>query len=254
MRVDDLDDRTHADIAARQLDDLAAIGLTWDEPARVADAASTPLRRRRRGARRTRAAVRMLLQQKGYPAGTARTARAAGRLSRNMPRPDRRRARDAGATRPAGRPRCGCAPTRSPTRFTICCTANTPESSTTSWSAAATAWPPTTSPSSSTMRHRASTRWCAATTCWRRRRARRTSRTCWATRSRRTRTSRWCSTRTGRGWPNATAPSRSPRSACQRALAQIAESLGWQASSLDEMLAQFDPAKLPRATVDLPPL
>ena len=33
MRVDDLDDRTHADIAARQLDDLAAIGLTWDGPA-----------------------------------------------------------------------------------------------------------------------------------------------------------------------------------------------------------------------------
>ena len=33
MRVDDLDDRTHTDIATRQLDDLAAIGLTWDEPA-----------------------------------------------------------------------------------------------------------------------------------------------------------------------------------------------------------------------------
>ncbi len=33
LRVDDLDDRTNADIAARQLDDLAAIGLTWDEPA-----------------------------------------------------------------------------------------------------------------------------------------------------------------------------------------------------------------------------
>jgi glutamyl-tRNA synthetase len=32
----------------------------------------------------------------------------------------------------------------------------------------------------------------------------------------------------------------------ERALAQIAESLGWQASSLDQMLAQFDPAKLPR--------
>jgi glutamyl-tRNA synthetase len=32
MRVDDLDDRTHTDIAHRQLDDLAAIGLTWDEP------------------------------------------------------------------------------------------------------------------------------------------------------------------------------------------------------------------------------
>ncbi len=33
MRVDDLDDRTYTDIASRQLDDLAAIGLTWDEPA-----------------------------------------------------------------------------------------------------------------------------------------------------------------------------------------------------------------------------
>ncbi len=32
MRVDDLDDRTHTDIATRQLDDLAAIGLTWDGP------------------------------------------------------------------------------------------------------------------------------------------------------------------------------------------------------------------------------
>jgi glutamyl-tRNA synthetase len=30
MRVEDLDDRTNADIAARQLDDLAALGLTWD--------------------------------------------------------------------------------------------------------------------------------------------------------------------------------------------------------------------------------
>jgi len=33
MRVDDLDDRTHTDIADRQLGDLAALGLTWDEPA-----------------------------------------------------------------------------------------------------------------------------------------------------------------------------------------------------------------------------
>jgi glutamyl-tRNA synthetase len=30
VRVDDLDDRTHTDIAHRQLADLAAIGLTWD--------------------------------------------------------------------------------------------------------------------------------------------------------------------------------------------------------------------------------
>ncbi|HEX3289576.1 MAG TPA: tRNA glutamyl-Q(34) synthetase GluQRS [Mycobacterium sp.] len=33
MRVDDLDDRTHTEIAMRQLGDLEAIGLTWDEPA-----------------------------------------------------------------------------------------------------------------------------------------------------------------------------------------------------------------------------
>ncbi len=33
MRVEDLDERTYTDIANRQLDDLAAIGLTWDEPA-----------------------------------------------------------------------------------------------------------------------------------------------------------------------------------------------------------------------------
>ncbi len=33
MRVEDLDDRTRPDIGERQLRDLAAIGLTWDEPA-----------------------------------------------------------------------------------------------------------------------------------------------------------------------------------------------------------------------------
>jgi len=32
IRVDDLDDRTRADIGTRQVADLAAIGLTWDEP------------------------------------------------------------------------------------------------------------------------------------------------------------------------------------------------------------------------------
>ena len=30
MRIEDLDDRTHADVANRQLDDLAALGLTWE--------------------------------------------------------------------------------------------------------------------------------------------------------------------------------------------------------------------------------
>lgn len=33
MRVEDLDDRTHDDIAERQLADLAALGITWDGPA-----------------------------------------------------------------------------------------------------------------------------------------------------------------------------------------------------------------------------
>lgn len=32
VRVEDLDDRTFADVAQRQLDDLASVGLTWDEP------------------------------------------------------------------------------------------------------------------------------------------------------------------------------------------------------------------------------
>ena len=32
VRVEDLDDRTFADVAQRQLADLAAVGLTWDEP------------------------------------------------------------------------------------------------------------------------------------------------------------------------------------------------------------------------------
>lgn len=34
MRVEDLDDRTHDEVAQRQLDDLAAIGVTWDEEPR----------------------------------------------------------------------------------------------------------------------------------------------------------------------------------------------------------------------------
>lgn len=32
IRVEDLDDRTHDDVGSRQLADLAAIGVTWDEP------------------------------------------------------------------------------------------------------------------------------------------------------------------------------------------------------------------------------
>ncbi|MEE9243197.1 MAG: tRNA glutamyl-Q(34) synthetase GluQRS [Mycobacterium sp.] len=33
IRVEDLDDRTHVGIAERQLEDLTALGLSWDEPA-----------------------------------------------------------------------------------------------------------------------------------------------------------------------------------------------------------------------------
>lgn len=32
LRVEDLDDRTFSDVGARQVEDLAAIGVTWDEP------------------------------------------------------------------------------------------------------------------------------------------------------------------------------------------------------------------------------
>ncbi|MCV7285292.1 tRNA glutamyl-Q(34) synthetase GluQRS [Mycolicibacterium wolinskyi] len=32
LRVEDLDDRTFTDVGARQVEDLAAIGVTWDEP------------------------------------------------------------------------------------------------------------------------------------------------------------------------------------------------------------------------------
>ena len=106
--------------------------------------------------------------------------------------------------------------------------------------------PPTTSPSSSTTQPRASTRSCAATTCCRRRPGRRTSPRLLGHRSRRTRMSPWCSTRTGRGWPNATAPSRWPRSACSARWHRSPNPLAGRRRAPTEMLAQFDPAKLPR--------
>ncbi len=102
MRVEDLDDRTHTDIA-----DAPARRSRGDRPdlgraGRVADRASAALRRRRRRTGRPRAAVRMLLQQKGYRAGAARAARAAGCLSGHLPGSDRRRTR--GPAPETGRP------------------------------------------------------------------------------------------------------------------------------------------------------
>ncbi len=212
----------------------------------VADGASATLQPRRGCARRARAALRMLLQQKGYPAGTAGAARSAGRLSRNLPRPDRCRAR---AATPCRRAAAGVASAhrchhvhgaRSPARRLH------RRSSTTSWSAAATGWPPTTSRSSWTTRPRAWTRWYAATTCWRPPRARPTSRTCWAIRSRRTRTSRWCSTSDGARLAKRDGAVTLAEIGMPRALEQIAASLGFRATTLDGMLGEFDPAALPR--------
>ena len=151
MRVEDLDDRTHADIADRQLDDLAAIGLTWDEPAEWQTASPAALRRTSSHALTARGLLyecycsRRDIQQApraphapegAYP-GTCRDLTDAEREARRQDTGPRRR-------------RCGCAPTSAATPSTTCCTATTPGWSTTSWSAAATACPPTTWRSSST--------------------------------------------------------------------------------------------------------
>ena len=90
IRVDDLDDRTYADIGNRQLDDLAAIGVIR-RGARVADRTHRPVRRGDQATVAPRSALRMLLQPKGYRAGTAGTACATGCLSGDMPRPHRQR-------------------------------------------------------------------------------------------------------------------------------------------------------------------
>ena len=104
MRVDDLDDRTDADIARRQLDDLTAIGLTWDEPAQWQTAHTT-----RYDSAIAALADRGLLYEcycsrRDIAAGAACPARAAGSVSRDMPRPDRLRTREpARRDRPAAR-------------------------------------------------------------------------------------------------------------------------------------------------------
>ena len=123
---------------ARQLDDLAAIGLTWDGR-RVADRASAPLRRGDRRAGRPRICCTNAIAAEGIsPRRRERRTRHRARTrerAATSPTPNAR----PGAPRSVGRRRCGCAPTRSSIRFTICCTASTPGSSTTSWSVAVTA-------------------------------------------------------------------------------------------------------------------
>ena len=152
MRVDDLDDRTHADIANRQLDDLAAIGLTLGRAARMADPST---RHRYDDGDRTNWPMRGLLYEcycsrRDIAAGAASAARAAGSIPGNVPRTDRRRTRDPARR---DRPPTGAAAAHRRDRLhghTICCTATTPASSTTSWSVAETASRPTTSRWSST--------------------------------------------------------------------------------------------------------
>ena len=172
MRVDDLDDRTHADIARRQLDDLAAIGLTWDEPAEWQTEHPARYDAAIARTRRPRAAVRMLLQPKGYRPGAAGTARTAGRVSRDMSRPDRLRTRE---------------PTRRDRQAARAAAAHRRDHAHGSRSAARRLHRdrrrlrgPSRRRCSGLQpgrrrrrrRRRASTRWCAATTCCRRRRGR----------------------------------------------------------------------------------
>ncbi len=91
IRVEDLDDRTYADIGNRQLDDLAAIGLTWDEPPEWQTEHTDRYDAAIDGTVGSRVVVRMLLQPKGYRPGSAGASRSAGRVSRDVPRPHRHR-------------------------------------------------------------------------------------------------------------------------------------------------------------------
>ena len=66
------------------------------------------------------------------------------------------------------------------------------------------------------------------------------------TRSRRTRTSPWCLNEDGARLAKRDGAVTLAEIGVQRAISQIADSLGWQATSVDDMLPLFDPAALPR--------
>ena len=203
MRVEDLDDRTYTDIANRQLDDLAAIGLTWDETASGRPCIG-PLRR----VDRELADRGLLYECYCSRKDIAQAPRAPHAPQGAYPGTCRDlgdcRAGQAACSRSVGRPRL-----RLRTDVTVGTVHDLLHGDYTGIVddfvvRRGDGVRPTTSPSSSTTRRRASTRWCAATTYCPHRRGRRTWRGCWAIRSRRTRTSRWFSTRTGHDWPNAT--------------------------------------------------
>ena len=91
MRVEDLDDRTYDDVAAapagrprRDRPDVGRARRASRPRTATATTPSSPTSTERG------LTVRMLLQQKGYPAGAARAARAGGRLPGHLPRPHRR--------------------------------------------------------------------------------------------------------------------------------------------------------------------
>jgi glutamyl/glutaminyl-tRNA synthetase len=193
LRIEDLDDRTFADVAARQIADLAALGITWDAvpeyqkghtaryDAVIADLAERGLVYECYCSRKDilRAPRAPHAPEGAYP-GTCRNLTDTQR--------DRRRSSERA---PALRLRSDTA------EYTVndtiwCC-------------AAVTVWPPTTWRWWSTTPLRGSIRWYAAMTCCPLRPGRPISVRCWVIQPRCTRMCRWCSTPAAGGWPNVTA-------------------------------------------------
>ena len=102
----------------------------------------------------------MFLHASGNPAGRVRAPCTRRRISRNLPKSDRRPESSEGP--PTGHPIAFAGQPNSPSSTS--CTACSGARWTTSSCVDPTVYPPTTSPSSSTMARKASTRSCAATT------------------------------------------------------------------------------------------
>ena len=204
LRVEDLDDRTFDDVAARQLADLAALGLTWDDQpeyqtAHTAryDAVIDELTDRGL-AYECYCSRRDILQapraphapEGAYP-GTCRELTE-----------DRAAARRAPAARPALRLRSDTGEYTVTDLLHGSYTGVVDDLVLRRGDGVAGLQPRR---GRRRRARRASTRWCAATTCCPPRHGRPTSARCWAIRRRSTPTCRWYSMPTGSGWPSATA-------------------------------------------------